>query len=96
MGAEANEKFMKTKEEDTQTQTGSSPTGEGTNFGIERAFDQEAIPLLANYYWEARGCPHGSPDEHWFRAEAALHNRLAAAAAAWGGTILAEPVNKHE
>ena len=33
-----------------------------------------AIALLAYFYWEARGCPHHSPHEDWFRAEAELHN----------------------
>ena len=27
------------------------------------AVDQEAIALLAYYYWEARGCPYDSPLE---------------------------------
>ena len=38
--------------------------------------DQEAIAVLAHFC-----CPSDSPDEDWFRAEAALRNRLAAAAA---------------
>jgi len=42
--------------------------------------DPEAIALLAYFYWEARGCPHDSPHEDWFRAEAELRNRLAATA----------------
>lgn len=29
----------------------------------------EEIARLAYSYWEARGCPHGSPGEDWFRAE---------------------------
>ena len=32
----------------------------------------EEIAQLAYSYWQARGCPHGSPDEDWFRAEAEL------------------------
>lgn len=29
----------------------------------------EKIELLAYSYWRQRGCPGGSPDEDWFRAE---------------------------
>ena len=29
----------------------------------------EKIACLAYSYWEARGCPDGSPEEDWFRAE---------------------------
>jgi len=32
----------------------------------------EEIAILAYILWEQRGCPHGSPDEDWFRAEAEL------------------------
>jgi hypothetical protein len=32
----------------------------------------EEIAALANTLWQQRGCPHGSPDEDWFRAEAEL------------------------
>ena len=49
--------------------------------GIEHpAMDQEDIARLAYFYWEERGCPNGSPDEDWFRAEAGFRNPLAAAA----------------
>jgi hypothetical protein len=33
---------------------------------------QEQVELLAYLFWEQRGCPEGSPDEDWFRAEKAL------------------------
>jgi hypothetical protein len=33
---------------------------------------QEQIARLAYSYWQARGCPEGSPDEDWLRAEADL------------------------
>jgi len=33
---------------------------------------QEAIAALAYQYWQERGCPIGSPEEDWFRAERAL------------------------
>lgn len=33
---------------------------------------QEQVALLAYLFWEQRGCPEGSPDEDWFRAEKAM------------------------
>jgi DUF2934 family protein len=38
--------------------------------------DPEQIAQLAYSYWQARGCPWGSPEEDWIRAEAELGNRL--------------------
>ena len=38
------------------------------------------IATLAYQLWEARGCPEGSPEEDWLRAE----RQLAAASAAPG------------
>lgn len=32
----------------------------------------EDIARLAYSYWQARGCPIGSPEEDWFRAETEL------------------------
>lgn len=32
----------------------------------------EQIASLARTLWEQRGCPEGSPEEDWFRAEAEL------------------------
>lgn len=34
--------------------------------------DQRAIERLAYAYWEERGCPEGSGEEDWLRAEKAL------------------------
>jgi hypothetical protein len=48
---------------------------------MEPPLDQETIARLAYYYWEARGCPHDSPHEDWFRAEAEVRNGLASPAA---------------
>jgi len=36
---------------------------------------QQQTALLAYQFWTERGCPVGSPDEDWFRAERALHSR---------------------
>lgn len=33
---------------------------------------QDKVASLAYKYWEERGCPNGTPDEDWFRAEHAL------------------------
>ena len=33
---------------------------------------RERIARLAYSYWEERGCPHGSADEDWYRAEEEL------------------------
>ena len=40
------------------------------------------IAALAYRLWTERGCPIGSPEEDWFRAEAELSGRKEAAAAA--------------
>jgi hypothetical protein len=34
--------------------------------------ESEQIARLAYSYWQARGCPEGSPEEDWLRAEADL------------------------
>lgn len=39
--------------------------------------DQQEIARLAYEFWEARGCPHGSPEEDWLRAERDLQRRKA-------------------
>ena len=33
---------------------------------------QDEIAVLAYSLWQARGCPEGTPDEDWFKAEEAL------------------------
>ena len=72
---------MNTQREDMQTERGSGQTkSETTDMVIELALDQETIARLAYSYWEERGCENDSPDQDWFRAEAELRNRLAAAA----------------
>jgi hypothetical protein len=43
--------------------------------------DHEEIARLAYSYWQARGCPIGSPEEDWYRAENDLRQPIAAAAA---------------
>ncbi|MEO8049808.1 MAG: DUF2934 domain-containing protein [Acidobacteriota bacterium] len=43
--------------------------------------NQEEVCKLAHSYWQARGCPDGSPEVDWFRAERES-NGLATASAA--------------
>jgi hypothetical protein len=38
----------------------------------EYSISHEEISRLAYSYWQARGCPIGSPEEDWFRAETEL------------------------
>lgn len=38
------------------------------------AVQSEEIAQLAYSYWLARGCPDGSPDQDWLRAEEDLRN----------------------
>jgi len=40
----------------------------------------ERIARLAYFYWQDRGCPDGSPQEDWLRAEAEQVNQSAATA----------------
>jgi len=35
------------------------------------------VPTLARALWEARGCPQGSPEDDWFRAERVLQSQPA-------------------
>jgi hypothetical protein len=37
--------------------------------------DHEELARLAYSYWIERGCPEGSPDEDWFRAETTLREQ---------------------
>ena len=46
------------------------------------ADDREKISRLAYSHWEARGCPIGSPEEDWYRAERELRTSITAAATA--------------
>lgn len=42
---------------------------------ISFADGRQEIARLAYELWIARGCPQGSPDEDWFRAEELIHTR---------------------
>lgn len=43
--------------------------------------DCEEVRFLAYSYWKARGCPEGSPEADWFRAEQDLRTKAAEQAA---------------
>jgi hypothetical protein len=42
--------------------------------------NHERVRELAYSYWQERGCPNGSPEEDWFRAEIRLSSRAVSAA----------------
>ena len=46
------------------------------------AVGHEEIARLAYSHWEARGCPIGSPEEDWYRAENELRQPITIAASA--------------
>lgn len=67
-----------------QHATKTNPTGAAAveSAASRSISEHQQIALQAYFYWQARGCPLGSPDEDWFAAEAALRKPAAAAAAA--------------
>lgn len=42
------------------------------------AQEHERLARLAYFYWQDRGCPEGSPEEDWLRAEAEQVSQSAA------------------
>ncbi len=48
--------------------------------GVEQDCNEDAVAALAYQMWQERGCPIGSDQEDWFRAENELKNRKTAAA----------------
>jgi hypothetical protein len=49
------------------------------NNGAATGCDYEEVCQLAYSYWQARGCPKGSPEDDWFRAEHELSSRAVSA-----------------
>lgn len=45
---------------------------------VTPAPNSEEIAALAHSYWLERGCPEGSPEIDWFRAEEEVNTRCAA------------------
>jgi hypothetical protein len=54
-----------------------APDTAAENVTSATLIEHEEIALLAYSYWEARGCPYGSPEEDWFRAERDLCQKAA-------------------
>jgi hypothetical protein len=46
-----------------------SPSKSSTPTDILEEKSFQDIATLAYQYWQARGCPDGSPEEDWFNAE---------------------------
>ena len=42
---------------------------------VAQPVDQQEIAKLAYQFWQARGCPEGSPDDDWLEAERQLQDR---------------------
>ena len=42
---------------------------------LSAALEHEKIAVLAHRYWHERGCPEGSAEEDWFRAEQDIHKQ---------------------
>ena len=57
----------------------SSPTHAYEDFASDGSFSpppDDEIATLAHQLWVERGCPTGSPDDDWFRAEAELKGKV--------------------
>ena len=56
-----------------------SAVADESTYEVTMAPAEQDIAKLAYALWEARGCPVGSPEEDWFRAEAELKTAPSAA-----------------
>lgn len=65
----ANQAYLRSQEQHQNTST-----EDGVNAVAHEAKEQD-IAALAYRFWQARGCPEGSPEEDWFRAIAAVRSR---------------------
>ena len=54
-----------------------SPGGTSVPTDATEPIGSQEIAELAYKYWQARGCPDGSPEEDWFRAERELSAKKA-------------------
>jgi hypothetical protein len=52
-------------------------SGRETRAGLTARPEHEHIALLAYALWQERGCPEGSPEVDWFRAEQEFATRRA-------------------
>jgi sugar/nucleoside kinase (ribokinase family) len=69
------------KQPHSETKSGPASAGTATAMAAERAplsplagsgVGHDKIARLAYQYWQERGCPDGSPEEDWLRAEREL------------------------
>ena len=61
---------MATQAKQLITEVNLRPEAAASTIGL----DQAAIAARAYELWLARGCPNGSPEEDWFRAEQELQD----------------------
>ena len=52
-----------------------SPSESSAPTDISEQKSSQDIVALAYELWQARGCPDGSPEEDWFKAERELQGR---------------------
>ena len=71
---------VKAADTDRKATTRSAPDEERASrhdlISWHAALERDAIIALAHHYWHERGCPEGSAEEDWFRAERDFHNRI--------------------
>ncbi|MGD0361217.1 MAG: DUF2934 domain-containing protein [Bryobacteraceae bacterium] len=65
----ATQAFLHTQQEHQEPKTGDS------GHAAAHAAGEDDIAARAYAYWEARGCPQGSPEEDWFRAVEELRSQ---------------------
>lgn len=59
----------------SQTPEVATPDPSGATGLASSQVEQDEITRLAHQFWIERGCPIGTPEEDWFRAEAELRSR---------------------
>ncbi len=65
-------------EEEERLQTAEDPEAPAETSVREEAQSDQRIAELAYRHWQERGCPYGSPEEDWYRAEEELRHTRAA------------------
>jgi hypothetical protein len=56
---------------------GTSQPADSTERNLSETVSENAIAVLAYLLWQERGCPKGSDQDDWFRAEKELQDREA-------------------
>lgn len=57
----------------SRSSVGVTIAGPAQASGLEK---REEVAKLAYLYWLARGCPEGSPEDDWLRAEQEIQQKL--------------------